>query len=119
MESAELDRGRLADLLRIGDADFLSDVIKLFLDNAARKIEAIRAASDLNDCGELELHSHALRSSAANIGAGQLDKLAARIEHAAMEGLTKPIVPIVTDLQSAYEGVKKLLEHELENLEHE
>lgn len=117
--STGFNRERLADLQRMGNTDFLSEIIKLFLDNAAEKLEAISTASDSTDLRELELHSHALKSSAANIGARQLSEIAAKLEHAAMEGLTDQIVPIVTELQSAYKTAKILLEQELEKLENE
>jgi two-component system, sensor histidine kinase RpfC len=69
-EAPVIDRARLAALAALDDGDgFFDELIDGFLDDAATLIDDIGRAVATGDRGAVRDHLHALRSSAAHIGA--------------------------------------------------
>ncbi len=63
-------------------------LVKAYLETAGAVLERMRQAVSRTDLGALREGAHTLKSSAANVGAMRLAKLAARLEQAAREGHT-------------------------------
>jgi HPt (histidine-containing phosphotransfer) domain-containing protein len=61
-------------------------LVKAYLETAGAVLERMRQAVSRTDLGALREGAHTLKSSAANVGAMRLAKLAARLEQAAREG---------------------------------
>lgn len=64
------------------DAEFLKEMIKVFLREAVVIITAIEQSTSIGDLGSLQRSAHALKGCAANIGADVLLSLCAQIEEA-------------------------------------
>jgi two-component system, sensor histidine kinase and response regulator len=75
-------------LRQVGGADenFLHDIIVLYVDDAAMRLAAIRAALAANDPTELASAAHALKSSAGNVGAMKVRSIAETLEQIGREG---------------------------------
>ncbi len=78
----------IAYLRQLGGADenFLHDLIVLYIDDAALRLSAIRAAIESGDPTELTSAAHALMSSAGNIGAMEVRAIAETIEQIGLSG---------------------------------
>ena len=64
-----LDRQVLASLEALGGADFLAGLVRDFLRDGEQSLRAMEAAAAAGDVSRFRAEAHALRSSAANIGA--------------------------------------------------
>ena len=64
-----LDPQVLASLEALGGGDFLAGLVQDFLRDAEQSLRALEAAANENDVSRFRAEAHALRSSAANIGA--------------------------------------------------
>jgi HPt (histidine-containing phosphotransfer) domain-containing protein len=63
-----------------GDETFLSEIIGLFIDDASQRMIEIRHSVQLCDANRLERAAHALKGSAACLGAAPTSAAAARLE---------------------------------------
>lgn len=77
---------KLRDLSSDGDPDLITEVIGLFLQEAPRRIAALRAASARGDAKELREIAHALKGSAGQLGARSVQMIAGRIEEIGRSG---------------------------------
>ncbi|MBD0270492.1 MAG: Hpt domain-containing protein, partial [Acetobacteraceae bacterium] len=59
----------LANLEALGGADFLAGLVQEFLRDGEQSLRALEAAAAAGDVSRFRSEAHALRSSAANIGA--------------------------------------------------
>ena len=117
-DSSGFDKQRLAALLGMGGAEFLVEIITLFLETGTEKIEAIKEAISRADMNKLEFQAHALKSSAGNIGAVRLSELATELEHIEMDSPVESIRSAVSRIELEFSSVSELLEQELEDPEH-
>ncbi len=70
-----LDLSALRALQALGGAAFVSDVVLQFLGESQGLLAALHEAVQANDARAFASHIHALRSSAANVGAGGIYRL--------------------------------------------
>jgi two-component system sensor histidine kinase RpfC len=75
-----LDPAVTADLLALGGRRFVEDLVRDFLADAAEVVQALEAALAQGDVARFRSAAHALRSSAANIGARGVFALASAAE---------------------------------------
>jgi two-component system sensor histidine kinase RpfC len=68
-QRAALDERTLKDLEALGGRDFVEDVLAQFIGDAGGVIDSLSAAAAAGDVMAFREQAHALRSSAANIGA--------------------------------------------------
>ena len=64
-----IDRGALANLESLGGHAFVSGLVSQFSDDAAQLLSSLRAAAAKEDVQGFREAAHALRGSAANLGA--------------------------------------------------
>ena len=76
----------LARLEKIGGENLVRKMIAAFRSNSAQRLAAARQALAAGDLAALERAAHSLKSSAGNIGAVELVRLAAQIEDSADTG---------------------------------
>lgn len=107
-----VDERALARLDRIGDNEFVVEMIELFLENAPQRLEAARTAFDDGDVRTLHRAVHSLKSTAANLGARALQSTAEAAEARATEEDMDAIPPLLEDLDRQYGEVRKQLEAE-------
>ena len=70
----------LEALARDDDPDLVRDLIALFIDDSAQRIASLKRGLESGDAGAVSAAAHALRSSAANIGALQFSHACADVE---------------------------------------
>jgi HPt (histidine-containing phosphotransfer) domain-containing protein len=85
-ESGDRIRARIADLIEDDNPDdvaFVEQLVASFLDRAPDMLARLDAAITMGDVSETVESAHALRGTAANIGAVGVAELCAEAEHAA------------------------------------
>jgi HPt (histidine-containing phosphotransfer) domain-containing protein len=105
LDSASLDR-----LRKLGGDDLIARMIDLFLGYAEPKVALAReslAAGQLEEAGRA---AHSLKSSAANLGAHELQDLAGRMELAAMNNDAASADALLPNLEIAFLKAKSQLE---------
>ncbi|MCC6531014.1 MAG: PAS domain S-box protein [Burkholderiales bacterium] len=103
-----LDYERLADLHAAMGAD-LAKLMDVFLASALDLVRAMQAAVQAHAGELLGRHAHTLKSSAANVGATQLSRLARQIESDARGGPLDQCAAYVAELERELERVRPLL----------
>ena len=107
-----LEGAALQRLLRIGDQDFLLEMIDLFLKHAPERVRAAREAAATGDDQALYRAAHSLKSTAANLGARALQRIAEQVEGQAAAKDTAAIPPLLEEMAARYEDVRQRLEAE-------
>jgi HPt (histidine-containing phosphotransfer) domain-containing protein len=97
-------------LRRLGGGVLISRMVDLFSDHAGPLIE--QAQKDLADgkYDEIQRVGHSLKSSAGNVGATEMGRIAAEIEMLAPEKDAKVLGKLISELQSAFHQAKMTLE---------
>jgi HPt (histidine-containing phosphotransfer) domain-containing protein len=84
-------------------------MIRLFLENAPTRIEQVRNGVAANNVKEAERGVHSLKSSAANVGAMQVSRLAARMEDLAAAGDLAGMSAFTAQLEQDYAAARERL----------
>jgi HPt (histidine-containing phosphotransfer) domain-containing protein len=80
-----IDHGQLDSIEEILSPSAFTNLIGTFLDGAATRIELVEQFAASGDLVGLARHAHDLVSTAGNFGAGEVSRLARRIETAARQ----------------------------------
>ncbi len=112
-----LDTAALDRLRDWGGPTLLSQMVHLFLDNSPTRLEQIRTGVQEGEARNAERGAHSLKSSAANVGAMELSRIAARIEEIASRGDLDAVEAERPSLEAAFERVRERLESTLAPLE--
>ena len=104
------DAASLARLERFGGGKLLGEMISLFLGAAPERIAAARAGLDAGDAKATEMALHSLKSSSAQLGALQMQRLCERGEQLAHAGSLDGVDRIVQDLEEEFPRVRAWLE---------
>lgn len=104
-----VDEQALSRLDRIGGNEFVVEMIELFLENAPQRLRAAREALAGRDVPGLHRAVHSLKSTAANLGARQLQGTAEAAEARASEDDLDALPPLLDDLDRLYEEVRSEL----------
>lgn len=81
-----IDPAALKRLEDWGGTKLSHEIVRLFLENGPTRVDQIRGAMDGEDLDVPERGAHSLKSSAANVGAKQLQEVAGELEAAASSG---------------------------------
>ena len=84
-------------------------MVRLFLDNAPARLDQIRAGVQDGTARDAERGAHSLKSSAANVGAVALSRLAARMEDLAAHDDLAAVEGLRPDLNAAWERARARL----------
>jgi two-component system sensor histidine kinase RpfC len=103
-----LSEDALDRLRRLGGEPFLGKMLDLFLAFGAEKVREASDAWQRQDRVAVGKAAHALKSSAANVGALRVQQLAAAIEERAGAGME--LGELVAELTAAFQVVRPLLE---------
>ena len=104
------DPASLERLKRFGGGKLLGEMISLFIRAAPERIGAARAALEVNDAGTAEMALHSLKSSSAQLGALQMQRLSEQGERLAHSGSLSGVDRIVQDLEEEFPRVQIWLE---------
>lgn len=102
---------RLAAAKRLGgDADLLTQVIGLFLEDCPARLATLRAAVIRGDAQEMQFVAHALKGSAGTLSANALCEAAASLEEIAAEGRIGEAAAAASVLEQEAEKVMAYLQ---------
>lgn len=103
------DASALDRLRRFGGAKLVGEMIALFLSAAPERVGAARTGHLSGDAPAVELALHSLKSSAAQLGAMQLQRLSERGERLAKAGTLEGLPMLVQELEEELARVREWL----------
>ncbi len=101
-DSGVIDPEALDRLKEWGGERLLGQMLRLFLENSAERMNQIRAGVDQDDLQEAGRGAHSLKSSAANVGAVRVRSLSAEIEEQCNDGNREGFLANVPLLEKSY-----------------
>lgn len=107
-----VDRAAVERLGRIGGADLVRRMLEMYLENGADRVRAVSDCARAGDVNGVERAAHTMKSSAGNVGAIRLQRVAERLEAAAAEGVIDRA--LVTELLHEFEESTRELRMVLE-----
>ena len=97
-----IDPQAQARLEEWGGPKLLAQMLRLFLENAPIRLEQVRRGLAEGSLKDAERGVHSLKSSAANVGAVQVSRLAAQMESLAAGGDSAAVALHLPGLEAAY-----------------
>lgn len=104
-----LDLDVVAGLLELGDPDFFAELVDDFVTSTGPYLERLASAVAAGDAESVYQTAHAMKSSAANMGATRFSELCRRAEAAGRSGDVGGLDSLVADLTLEYEDVREAL----------
>ncbi len=98
----------------MGGGKLVKEMIRLFLQNGPDRMEQIRTVVENDDLDQPERGSHSLKSSAANIGAEHVRRIADEIEIAASNKELERVRELLPGLEEAFSQANTELESMVE-----
>ena len=111
LDQAMLDR--LRDLGEPGDTTFFREIVKLFLDDAPRRLSGLGDAIGTGEAAEAGRFAHSIKGSAANLGASGLVGLCRDLESALASGSVAGAGELFAAIRAEYGRVADALSAEL------
>jgi HPt (histidine-containing phosphotransfer) domain-containing protein len=100
----------LRQLTPPGEADVLSEVLTLFLDDVPGRIARLRAAWQAGDAVAVQRAAHSLKGSAGNIGATQMLAVCTQLDQQGRSGDLSLLPPLVESLDAEFAKVAAEIE---------
>ncbi len=91
------------------DGAVLTEVIAMYLDEAARNLNRLKTAVESQDAGEVDRAAHAFKSASLNVGALQIGELCRKLERQGKAGELSGTVDLVQAIERQLERVRPLL----------
>ena len=113
-DSDIIDPAAQARLQEWGGPKLLNQMIRLFLENAPARLEQVRKGLAEGNVRDAERGVHSLKSSAANVGAMKVSRLAAQMEELATAGDLTSVAGHMPTLESEYAAAHERLKAILE-----
>jgi PAS domain S-box-containing protein len=90
-----MDREFLKTLARdVGGEEIVAEICELFIAEAGPRLDQLRTAAEQGDARALRQGAHALKGSAANIGAVAVASAAAELEQAGLDAVDVPLAKL-------------------------
>ena len=105
-----IDPAALERLEEWGGPGLWKEIVQLFLDHGLVRMDQIRGAMDGDDLDVPERGAHSLKSSAANVGAQHVQRVASEVELAASGGDLQLVRELIPNLEQAYAQATRELE---------
>lgn len=115
LDAEIIDPRALARLEEWGGPRLLTQMIRLFLENAPQRVEQVRKGLEEGSLKDAERGVHSLKSSAANVGAVRLSRVAAEMEEAALSGDAEAVAGQLSRLEAELVSARDLLAARLAN----
>jgi PAS domain S-box-containing protein len=106
---APIDLKKFEDFCQAMGADFISEIIDIFNDDAPKLLEDMKLAFCINDPKLFSRSAHSLKSNSAQFGAMNLAEMAKELEVLGKEGKLIGVPEKVARLEAEYEIVKEAL----------
>lgn len=111
-----IDPAALERLQTWGGPRLVGQMVRLFIENAPERLRQAREGFESGEPERVERASHALRSSAANLGATEVSVLARRMEEAVRAGEGEEARRLLDPLDEACGRAARRLQAVLERL---
>ncbi|PWC30670.1 ATP-binding protein [Teichococcus aestuarii] len=118
MTTPALDTETLENLRKLGGEEFVDGLARDFLSDAAELIESISAAAIAGDAPRFHAEAHALRSSAANIGAAALCRLCEEWRKMGREALMREGAELALRARAELDRTRRALLQEVDPQSH-
>ncbi len=102
----EIDRDALDRLVTLGGEKLVHRIVGLFASFGVARVEDAEKAAAQGDMAGIAAAAHALRSSAANVGAMRLQAVATELEHTARAQQVESARNLVTQLRQCYDSAR-------------
>ena len=109
-QPCQIDPAALERLRRLGGDEFTLKMIDLFVSYGAQKIGEARHALEAANSVEVAKAMHAIKSSAGNVGALEVENLATRIERLALQTQGASVATLMEELELSFARTKLELE---------
>lgn len=111
-DSETLDIARLHELAQqAGTNSIVVELSFIFLEDVATRLEALGEALRSDERDDLERSAHAIKGASSCFGAGNMAKLAERLEKSAKS--SHNLEPLLKELQTEFSEVRSILEHKV------
>src|SRR5215210_1088659 len=105
-ESAPLSHGVLDGLRELGDGELLAELVRLFSDDAPRRIAELRDAVAADDASAVERAAHAFKGSCGSMGAVGMSEIAAELQSVGASGDLSSAAALIERLEEEYGRVR-------------
>jgi len=112
-QPCQIDPAALDRLRRLGGDEFAARMIDLFGSFGAQKIGEARRALEEANRAEVAKLMHSMKSSAGNVGAVEVQDLAARLEQLALQSQGS-LVTVLQELELSFARTKLELESRIQ-----
>ena len=112
-----LDENIVAELLDVGDAEFLQDLFETYIEDAHEKIDGITNAMATHDADTLGKLAHTFKGASGNIGALKLSEIAEKLQHMGYNDQLDGVESVVTDLKELYQLVEQAMKVKMQELQ--
>ena len=100
-----------------GGPKLLVEMLRLFLDNAPVRVQQVRQGLSGGSLADAERGVHSLKSSAANVGAVTVSRIAAEMDDLASGGDAAGMTTLLPELEAAFGLVQEQLAATLAGME--
>jgi HPt (histidine-containing phosphotransfer) domain-containing protein len=114
LSTTNLDLDALRRLRRFGGEKLLREMVTLFLEHAPTRVSLAREHLRMGDAAGVRSALHALKSSAGQLGALQMQQLCNQGEVAARSGDLSGMAQLISELDAELVRVQMWLERERE-----
>jgi CheY-like chemotaxis protein len=98
-----IDRGIFDEFVAAVGRDAAAEVLNMFLENAATRLQTLRRLSCDGDREDIKTEAHSLKSEAATLGLLRLSRLARTLEHSARDIDARQYADILNRLDATFE----------------
>jgi len=94
-----------------GDNDFIAEVMSTCLEETPKLIDSLKQTLENHDAEQSRRQAHAIKGTAADIGANTLRQTALEIEKAGAEGNLEKAASLFNQLEQHWEKLSTILQH--------
>ena len=102
----------IRQLQRPGKPDLLEKIVSLYMDNSLGLLNGLRVAIDEGNAEQVRMNAHSFKSSSANLGALQLEKLCKQLEDMGRHDELEGAPSLLGRIESEFRAVSVALRHE-------
>jgi PAS domain S-box-containing protein len=104
-----LDAAALETLRELGGAEFIAEVVDVFLADAPALITSLRSSLECKDTEELRRAAHTLKSNGSTLGAAAFADLCRTVEQHARDGDLDSVSQLVDRIEQGYQALQEAL----------
>lgn len=109
-EIPAIDWAALSDLEELGGQEFLIDLLEDYITDSQTLLDALRDSVDTSNLEAFRYGAHALKSSAANVGARKLAEICGHLQHIGMLEFTTKAKDHLGSLEHELQRVRSALQ---------